>query len=266
MIILGCFGGTTIQGNPHMKPSCVFVLKSFDSSTTSAEALWSQPWNTARVSKAAFVCARRTVHSTKITWFATSAPKVHLWTKTASLKCFCILQSFKVTSITSALMSSKIDAWHVMIGGVQKSTYWTCRMSFPSKLAVYYCHRSRQFQLGWSFHPRSSLACLRAIFYLALAAIRCILHLKVQDSQGGGLSWACMFRYWLEIQPLNTLGFDLQDSVQDLDMIKGNWDLNQPFGCSGTSKPNPGGVWDTQKQRSLLFTPLVFSVGCLWST
>lgn len=133
----------------HMKPSCVFVLKSFDSSIKSAGALWSQPWNTARVSKAAFVCARRTVHSTKITWFATSAPKVHLWTKTAEL------QSHK--HYQCVFLSSKIDAWHVMIGVVQKSTDWTCRMSFPSKLTVYYCYRSRQFQLGWSFHRRSSM-------------------------------------------------------------------------------------------------------------
>lgn len=71
--ILGLITDVCFQ--THMKPSCVFVLKSFDSSTTSARALWSQPWNTARVSKAAFVCARRTVHSTKITWFATSAPQ-----------------------------------------------------------------------------------------------------------------------------------------------------------------------------------------------
>lgn len=141
-----------------------------------------------------------------------------------------------------------------MIGGVQKSTYWTCRMSFPSRFTVYYCHRSRQFQLGWSFHRRSSMF-QSHFFYLALAAIRCILHLKVQDSQGGGLSWACMFRYWLEIQPLNTLGFDLQDSVQDLDMIKGNWDLNQPFGCSGNSKP-AGGVWDTQKPTVFIVHPI----------
>ena len=55
-----------------------------------------------------------------------------------------------------------------------------------------------------------------------------------------------MFRYWLQIQPLNTLGFDLQDSVQDLDMIKGNWDLNQPFGCSSNSKPARWGLGHTE--------------------
>lgn len=109
---------------------------------------------------------------------------------------------------------------------------------------------------SWGEASIGGLACFRAIFfYLALAAIRCILHLKVQDSQGGRLSWACMFRYWLEIQPLNTLGFDLQDSVQDLDMIKGNWDLNQPFGCSGNSKP-AGGVWDTQKPTVFIVHPI----------
>ena len=117
------------------------------------------------------------------------------------------------------------------------------------------CHflQSSQFTIAtdlvnfsWGEASIGGLACLRAICYVALAAIRCILHLKVQDSQGGGLSWACMFRYWLEIQPLNTLGFDLQDSVQDLDMIKGNWDLNQPFGCSGNSKPGRWGLGHTE--------------------